>query len=340
MNTAVLLVHLLVVFGVPFLFGWVLLRRVFHEANWLTLLPAAVITGAVAVMAIVNELRFTMEMHPALWFTYKLLLGLTLLMLVALRGPGPARLPGSADRPWQLALLGLGAVAVAVYYGIPAFNDYLNDGWWYHYPAAVQIQTAEFFPLHGVFAVDETLYYHYGPDILAAAWSSLLDRPVQTGFALNIVVFAPCAFLLAFSLLSRLTRNYWSSLLGACFLIAGGNLRFLLLLITKPAGAIGALQSLNSQSVQGLQQLMFTPSHALGIPFVLTLLLLVPMLILHVTANSAANVLLIMGTVNLVGWGTFAGRRVGLSWRGVLIYAIAYGSVGLIVVWVKYWLTH
>jgi hypothetical protein len=73
---------------------------------------------------------------------------------------------------------------------------------------------------------------------------------------------------------------------------------------------------------------------------VITLVLLAPMLLLNVAASSAANILLILGTANLVGWGTFAGRRVGLRWRGVLIYALAYGLVGVIVVWVKYWLTH
>jgi hypothetical protein len=73
---------------------------------------------------------------------------------------------------------------------------------------------------------------------------------------------------------------------------------------------------------------------------VITLVLLAPLLLLNVAASSAANILLILGTANLVGWGTFAGRRVGLGWRGVLIYAIAYGFVGVVVVWLKYWLTH
>jgi hypothetical protein len=73
---------------------------------------------------------------------------------------------------------------------------------------------------------------------------------------------------------------------------------------------------------------------------VITLVILAPSLALNVAASTAANILMIIGTANLVGWGTFAGRRVGLGWRGVLIYALAYGFVGVIVVLVKYWLTH
>ena len=73
---------------------------------------------------------------------------------------------------------------------------------------------------------------------------------------------------------------------------------------------------------------------------VITLVILAPLLVFNVSASSAANILLVLGTANLVGWGTFAGRRVGLGWRGVLIYALAYGFVGVIVVLVKYWLTH
>ena len=192
----------------PLLFGWVLLRRVFREASWLALIPGAVVAGLVALMAAVNELRYFWEMRIAVWTAYKLLLALTLAIVVALPRRAPRlMLPGCASRPWNVCLLAAGALAVGVYFGIPAFNGYLNDAWWYHYPAAVQIQNVERFPLTHVFALDDPLYYHPGPDILAACASFLLDVPVATAWALLIVVLAPSTFLLSFALMARLARN-------------------------------------------------------------------------------------------------------------------------------------
>jgi|GEM_PF-534060 hypothetical protein len=75
-------------------------------------------------------------------------------------------------------------------------------------------------------------------------------------------------------------------------------------------------------------------------PGIVTSFFLVPMLILHVPADVAVNTLLLVGSASLVCWGTFAGRRVGLGFWGTLTYALGYGVVGLLVVLVKYWLTH
>lgn len=71
-----------------------------------------------------------------------------------------------------------------------------------------------------------------------------------------------------------------------------------------------------------------------------TLMILLPMLVLRVPASTGVNIVLLLGLAALVAWGTFAGRRVGLGLRGTLGYAAAYGAVGLLVVVVKYWLTH
>ena len=75
-------------------------------------------------------------------------------------------------------------------------------------------------------------------------------------------------------------------------------------------------------------------------PGIVTSVFLVPMLIFHVPADVAVNMLLLIGSASLVCWGTFAGRRVGLAFWGTLTYALGYGGVGLLVVLVKYWLTH
>ncbi len=324
MNTFIYGLHCLVVAGVPLLFGWTLLRRVFREANGLAVAAGAVAMGLVGLMSIVNELRFFWEMPVAVWSAYKLLLVLTLvIVLTQRRRPPRLRLPASARSPWKLAVVTSGFFCVGIYYGIPAFNGYLNDAWWYHYPAAVQIQTIEHFPLTHVFALDNPLYYHPGPDILAAVLSFLLELPVQQAWAVLIVVLAPVTFLLAFALMTRLSRSFWGALIGASVLIGGGNLRFLLFLTGRFDDPTGALRVFNSQTVQGLLQLVFTPSHLVGVPLVLVLLLLFRHFSVRPTWTMGAVFGLSLGALTLVAEWYFAPLVAGISllivirlWRG------------------------
>src|SRR5208337_2169643 len=136
-------------------------------------------------------------------------------------------------------------------------------------PAATLVQDLKFFPLPCAFAPDDPLYYHYGPDIVAGTWAYLLDCPVQTGFVSIVCIFAPCAFLLGYALILRASGRHLSALLGAVFLVVGGNLLFLRLPTAKSFSGLSVLEKLNSGSVDGLLKLMFTPSHACGIPAVL-----------------------------------------------------------------------
>lgn len=314
MNTLLYSLQCLIVLGVPPLFGWVLLRRIFREANWLALAPGAVVAGLVALMALVNELRFFWEMRVAVWTAYKLLLAFTLALVFTKLPQAPRlRLPGCVSRPWKLLLVMAGACGAGCYYDIPAFKGYLNDAWWYHYPAAVQIQNVELFPLRHVFALDDIHYYHQGPDILAACWSFLLELPVQTAWALNIVILAPCAFLLAFALIARLSRNYWSAILAATLLVGGGNLRWLLFFTGQFTGSDGVLQVFNSQTVQGLLQLTFTPSHILGVPSALVVLLLFRHFSTRPSYRMGAILGLILGAVTLVAEWYFLPLAAGIA---------------------------
>ncbi|HWA08463.1 MAG TPA: hypothetical protein VG838_03260 [Opitutaceae bacterium] len=318
MKSLVYLIQAALVFGVPPLFGWMLLRRTFREAGWLALLPGSVVVGLAALMAIVNELRFFCDMRISVWSAYKLLLVLSL-VLALLRGrraPAP-RLPGCVNRPWKLGIVAAGTIAVGFYYGIPAFRGYLNDAWWFHYPAAVQIQHVERFPLPHVFAADDPIYYHFGPDILAACWAFLLDLPVQDAWGWYVAILAPCAFLLAFATMARLARNYWSALLAAILLSAGGNLRWLLFLTGKYAGAAGALQVFNSQTIQGLLQLAFTPSHLLGIPLTLAIFLMFRHVVARPSAAKGAVLGLAAGTLTLVAEWYFLPLVAGIGLLGV-----------------------
>ena len=179
------------VFLVPAVFGWILLRRVVREQDLSVLVPGSVVAGFAGLMTLINELRYWLEFGPATWFAYKLLIAATLALLIGTRAPRSRPLLRPDVRaPWKIALALAGAAVTAVYFGIPASAGFLNDAWWGHLPIAQQIQTVERFPLTHPFALDDPLYYHFGPDILAATWSHLLDMSVARGFALNIMVFS------------------------------------------------------------------------------------------------------------------------------------------------------
>lgn len=269
MTSLILFIHACVVIAVPAFFGWVVLRRVGREHDWLVLIPGSVVVGAAALMALMNELRYWLEMSLATWFAYKALLAGGLLLLLVTRRPWVPRLAvRRGQRPWLL-LAALGAVVTACFFGVPAARGLLHDAWWFHYPAATLVQDLERFPLPAVFAHDDPLYYHFGPDILAATWSHLLGLPVASGFVVSIAVFSPASFLLAYALVLRSSRSHVGGLAAATFLVVGGNLLFLSLPFADFRQPLGLIDALNSRSVDGLLKLMLTPSHCVGVPMVL-----------------------------------------------------------------------
>lgn len=267
MNVTISLAHYAIVFLIPSAFGWLVLRRFVREHDWLVLVPGSFVAGLAALMTLVNEARHYLEMPVALWTVYRVLLGGILVILLGSRPPrAPATVRRDGRRFWRLCLLAAGAVICGIYYGIPAWHGVLDDAWWGHYPIATEILTEERFPLHHIMALDHPLYYHYGPDIVAAAWSSLLGISVQRAYALMIICTGPAVFLLGTALVLRFSRRFWCGLIGGMMAVAGGNLRFLFLVGAHWSDPISVLQALNSQTVQGLNQLIFTPSHALGVP--------------------------------------------------------------------------
>lgn len=300
MSSLIFLIHSCVVLFVPFFFGWVVLRRIVREHDWLVLIPGSVIVGAAALMTLMNELRYWLEMSLATWFTYKLMLIAAFLLLITCRPPRPPRLAVSRSQLGWLGLAWLGAAISAVYFGLPTARGLLHDAWWFHYPAATLVQDLARFPLPAVFAHDDPLHYHFGPDILAATWSHLLNQPVAFGFMFNVVLFAPATFLLAYALVLRASRSHPGALAAAIFLLVGGNLLFLGLPATQLSHPLRIMETLNSQSVDGLLKLMLTPSHCLGIPMVLVGLAMIRHFWLRPSWPLAGMLGLWLGTLTLV----------------------------------------
>lgn len=326
MQTLVSVIHGAIALLVPALFGWMVLRRVIREAELYTLLGGSLALGFVALMALMNELRFLFEMHLAVWFSYKLLLVGALLLAVFSRPTTPCpRFHPAANRWWQVTLILGGAVVCGLFFAIPAFQGLLHDAWWFHYPTAVHLQNLERFPVTAPFAPDDMLFYHFGPDLLAATWGTLLHLSIQDAFALSIAAFAPAGFLLACGLLLRLSRHWLGGLSGATLLYVGGNLRFLLLPAADAGNPLSILQVFNSQIVDGLLKLSFTPSHSVGIPHSLLILTVYRHFLVRPTWPLGAALGLLLGALSLVAeWyflplgaalaigALFAVRRAGL----------------------------
>lgn len=272
----VLLIHAFVILVVPCGLGYLVLSRVIRESDIAILTGGSVALGLAMMMVLMNELRFLLPMDRALWFAYKGLILAGLLLLVWTRQN--KRLPRACAvqmRPRLLVctLLG-GAVFVSCFFGWPAFNGILHDAWWFHYPVATQIHTIERFPLHIPFGPDSKLYYHYGPDLLAATIAHAFDVPVAKGFAILIALCAGSGFILAYGLLRRATHSPVAGLAGAALLYLGGNLRWLLLPAADWDRPLSMLATLNSQTIDSLLKLCFTPSHAVGIPLSLLIITL------------------------------------------------------------------
>jgi hypothetical protein len=123
---------------------------------------------------------------------------------------------------------------------------------------------------------------------------------VQQGYALAIAFFSPLTFLLAFALTLRLSRSFLSALAAAAFVVVGGNLRFLGLLAGGSGNPAAHLQVFNSQTIQGLLQMMFTPSHCLGIPIVLVVLAIFRHFSARPSWPLAAALGLLLGSLTLV----------------------------------------
>lgn len=300
MPLIVLLIQWCVVLAVPAFFGGVVLRRLAREHDWRIAVGGGVVLGQAALMILLNALRFFWEMGPALWLAYQLLL-VGSVLVITLTPPPRKTPPPATKRPWVKIALPLGgAVLAAVYFGVPAFRGLLHDAWWFHYPTAVRVQTIAQFPLSPPFAPNDLLYYHYGPDLQAATLGQALHLQVADSFALLIVLHVLAGFLLACGLVHRIARNYWAGLVAATLLYFGGNLRFLLLPFADWNSPLDLLQVFNSQTVDGLLKLVFTPSHAVGIPLALASLAVFRRMMLRPSWAVTVLLGLLLGSMSLV----------------------------------------
>jgi len=71
-------------------------------------------------------------------------------------------------------------------------------------------------------------------------------------------------------------------------------------------------------------------------PIVITL----PLLFTSLTSNDVINIIFVFGVVSLFVWGFVAARSSGRPLRGQIIFSIAYGILGMLVVGIELLLGH
>lgn len=269
----ILLVQGLIVFGVPLGLGWLFARRILREDRVFAATPIASVSGLAFLILLVNCLRFFLSMGVALAMSYIVIL-LSAAAIYLFSAPCEKRavlFSGESFSRIKGVALFATALVLAVYFGVPSFMGILQDAWWCHYPLAVQILRADDFPLVMSFQPDTPLFYHVGPDLLASIWCHLMGLSVQDSFALNVVIFVPCIFLASFSLLYKLSGRFIPSFAGAVCALLAGNAKWLLLLGGR--SEVGsAISVINSQTVEGMLEMVFCPTHLLAVPITLVLM--------------------------------------------------------------------
>jgi len=256
-----------ILLGLPIVLGWVVLRRIFSENKLHILIPGAILFGMMLVMGMLNEIRFFLNMKSSVHLLYFLVIA-SILSIIFLQ---PAkkqtiRMPLQWKKIWSLSILIGSTLFLCLYFGIPSSRGILNDAWWGHYPFAIDSRIKSLFPLNPAFSPWELLYYHYGPDLLAALWSWVFNLSTLHGFTLNLVLFTFITFLLVYAIAYHRGIGHINAVVAGFLVLAGGNLRFLLIPYLSLLNSGSVLSALNSTSIEGLLEMAFTPSHIMGVP--------------------------------------------------------------------------
>jgi hypothetical protein len=73
-----------------------------------------------------------------------------------------------------------------------------------------------------------------------------------------------------------------------------------------------------------------------AIPIVLAL----PTLLFGFYANTTINLIFLVGTISLFVWGAIGARLAGRSLKQQLVFGVAYGFIGCIIVAIELWIHH
>lgn len=202
--------------------GWVLSRRLLGTQRLVALVPLSVIVGVSAFVFLANALAYAVGVATAFRLAaILLLLAAGYLILRPLRRPEPLIAEGLVGTAIYLVVAGVFfIVVVANYIVVPTMDYYI------HYDAANRLAMGQF-PLMNVATPDLHAKYHYGVDLLAAAFMRLGALPVEGAFLFIGVGIPVALFLMVYAIAREATGSRYMAFIPALLAAFNDGLQFL-----------------------------------------------------------------------------------------------------------------
>lgn len=178
----------------------------------------AVVIGPAAWMVLINALGFFLPVTAAAWT------GLGILCLAGI--VMHTRATGHIGHPpprWAAHIAGV-VIALCAFAGMRFIG---SDPWsWQHFPLAGTIAAGNLPPVTPIDPA-HPLAYHYGPQLLAAAFSLVTHASLAAGFWSHPIIGSAGVILCAAGLTWRLTASWRAAVLGGVLALMGGGLSWL-----------------------------------------------------------------------------------------------------------------
>lgn len=175
---------------------------------------------------LLNAVAYFISVYIAFWLVMAVMFLCALVAFFVCRSRATNIFSKGEDlsRP-ELRILAIFTVSIMIVSGIVAIRTLALDDMG-HMAFAVTISEGNF-PVMDPMSPDHLLSYHYAPDLLSAALTTLTKVPPWLALDVQTTLFAGLTFLLAFLLAYEISRRFKPSLVAAFLLMYGGGLLWL-----------------------------------------------------------------------------------------------------------------
>ncbi len=168
--------------------------------------------GTAIFMVLSNALGYVLPIHTAFWVT---LLILVVLCCILIRLHQPGKMEPTPRWVWWV-LGTLGALA-----GFATARFLTSDPWvWSYLPLSATVQSGNF-PIHEPTNPWSMLGYHYGPQFLAAGFSSLTGLSLAVSYNVQPFIGALGGLFFAAALVLLIRKSWTAAVLGAVLAFLG-----------------------------------------------------------------------------------------------------------------------
>ncbi len=168
--------------------------------------------GTAFFMVLSNALGYVLPIHLAFWMALLLLL---ILSCILFRFFPPIKLEPTPRWVWVV----LGIVGLLTAFGTARFLT--TDGWtWGQLPVAATVMAGNF-PIHEPINPWSILGYHYGPQFLAAGFSSLTGLSLAVSFNIQPFIGALGGLFFAAALVLLIRKSWTAAVFGAVLAFLG-----------------------------------------------------------------------------------------------------------------------